>query len=169
MPITNGPPHRSGFYPDGTSGHSGTPASLARAEALDASGQTASTTERVYALVKGNASIGLTDREAQSFTGLGHGTTSGALTRLHRAGRVVRLTEQRHRNEVYVLPEHANGRPESPYRPRPDATALAAENEALRAKVEHLVSSAAEAMAILLPLTHYEAVRRAYEFLGEED
>ncbi|WNM65461.1 hypothetical protein SEA_PHONEGINGI_59 [Microbacterium phage Phonegingi] len=40
-----------------------------------------------------------------------HGTASGTLSILHRAGKIVRLTETRDKAKVYVLPEHIDGRP----------------------------------------------------------
>lgn len=62
-------------------------------------------------------STGATCREVQNFFELDHGAASGALTRLHRAGLVVRLTETRDRQQVYVALMHAGDRETSEYRP----------------------------------------------------
>ncbi|QZD98173.1 DNA binding protein [Microbacterium phage Blett] len=40
-----------------------------------------------------------------------HGTASGTLSILHRAGAIARLVETRDKAHVYVLPEHIDGRP----------------------------------------------------------
>jgi hypothetical protein len=40
-----------------------------------------------------------------------HGSASGALSALHKAGRIARLTLRRDRYHVYVLPEYVHGRP----------------------------------------------------------
>jgi len=50
------------------------------------------------------------------FDGEGHGSASGALTRLHADGVIARLTEKRARCSVYVLPAYLGGREHEPYR-----------------------------------------------------
>lgn len=47
---------------------------------------------------------------------LHHGTASGTLSILHRAGKIARLTETRNGARVYVLPEHVADRPTEPFR-----------------------------------------------------
>lgn len=59
----------------------------------------------------------MTDREVQTALAIGHGASSGTLTRLHKSGRVQRLTRRRNGNQVYVQAEHVLGREVSPYRP----------------------------------------------------
>lgn len=44
-----------------------------------------------------------------------HGTASGTLSALHRAGAIARLAEERDDCKVYVLPEQINDRPTEPF------------------------------------------------------
>ena len=74
----------------GTSGWSGSDTSRTRAVTADASGQTWA--------------------ELGDKLGAHHGTASGVLSVLHKAGRIDRLTERRDRCKVYVLPEFTAGR-----------------------------------------------------------
>lgn len=53
---------------------------------------------------------GMTWRELGDACGWHHGQASGALSALHRAGRVARLREQRAGSGVYVLPNEVHGR-----------------------------------------------------------
>ena len=53
---------------------------------------------------------GLTYRDVAALTGWDHGTTSGALSVLHKVGRIARLTEKRDRCKVYVLLDARDGR-----------------------------------------------------------
>jgi len=48
---------------------------------------------------------------------IGHGSASGALTRLHRSGYLVRLTRTRNGQQIYVAEAFSGGRELSPYRP----------------------------------------------------
>ena len=48
-------------------------------------------------------------------TTLHHGRVSGALSVLHKVGKLARLTETRDKCKVYVLPEYVNGRPTEPH------------------------------------------------------
>jgi hypothetical protein len=57
-------------------------------------------------------------KEVEDALSIGHGPASSALTHLHRAERVVRLQERRMGQQVYLLKGYAEGREESPYRPR---------------------------------------------------
>lgn len=56
-------------------------------------------------------SWGSTWAEFADAAGIHHGTASGALSVLDKAGKVVLLAERRGRSAVYVLPEHQEGRP----------------------------------------------------------
>lgn len=60
---------------------------------------------------------GATQAEVSAHLRLGHGSVSGALTRLHRADRIVRLAQKRKGQYVYVTPEWVGGRPLSTYTP----------------------------------------------------
>lgn len=62
---------------------------------------------------------GVTWKELADRFGWHHGQASGILSNLHKAGRIARLTERRHRCYVYVLPEDVLGRDTQPQgRPR---------------------------------------------------
>lgn len=111
-------------YPDREAGHSsgwsGTDTSRDRAHEHDSTGKTATIQDRVLDALKVCGNTGLTMPEActalgpwPSDTG-GHSTVSSALTGLHKAGLVVRLTEERNRCKVYVLPANQDGRPAEP-------------------------------------------------------
>lgn len=53
---------------------------------------------------------GMTWKELADFYDWHHGTASGVLSVLHKAGKIARLTERRNRCFVYVLNEYVNGR-----------------------------------------------------------
>lgn len=96
---------------DGSSGHSGSETSHDRARERDTTGITGRLQRALLALVSDAGANGLTIAEArQEFTGDHHGSLSGALSNLHKDGRIERLTDRRSRCEVYVLPEYVNGR-----------------------------------------------------------
>lgn len=109
---------------DGTSGHAGSDASDARATAADSDGTTGRRQARTVALLHQAGPGGLTWAELGEATGWHHGTASGALSALHRAGMVVRLVEQRNGSHVYVHPLHQGDRPAD--KPRPVAGTRAA-------------------------------------------
>lgn len=72
----------------------------------------------VYALLATHTTKGMTVREVEEWLGIRHGPANFALTMLHRSGRVARLRERRKGQHVHVLKGYAEGREESPYRPR---------------------------------------------------
>ena len=86
----------------GTSGHSGTDTSRARALNADRSGKTALRQAQALELLRQMQDSGLTWKELSSITGLHHGTASGVLSVLHKAGRIARLKESRDGCKVYV-------------------------------------------------------------------
>lgn len=94
-----------------TSGHSGTDTSKARAEHLDKSGKTAHLQRQVLGVLDKRGSLGVTWRELAEIVNLHHGTVSGALSVLHKDGRIARLKETRGKSKVYVALEFVNGRP----------------------------------------------------------
>lgn len=61
--------------------------------------------KEVYKLVTAEGAFGMTDGEVQNATGTGHGSTSSALSSLHRAGYLARLKEKRGKFTVYVHPK----------------------------------------------------------------
>ena len=101
----------------GTSGHSGSETSRERAERADASGTTGERDRRTLSLLRAAGDHGITWPELADAELLHHGEASGVLSRLHQVGRIVRLTERRQRCQVYVLPEHANSRATSAFKP----------------------------------------------------
>lgn len=97
----------------GTSGHSGTDTSRDRAARQDNDG----TTGRIQRMVQRALSIagerGMTVAELRHYIkDAHHGQVSSALTNLHRAGKIVRLSEKRDRCKVYVLRGYEAGRRE---------------------------------------------------------
>lgn len=102
-----------GYGPESLPGHSGSETSE---EAARRPGVGKKTME-VHRLLETARREGLIAREVGVLTGLSHGAASGALSRLHRAGLVERLTERRGRQQVYVAPEYVDGRETAAYRP----------------------------------------------------
>lgn len=58
---------------------------------------------------------GLTCAEVERILRIGHGAASGALTRLHRAGRIVRLVERRDGQQIYLTPDRLVEQDVAPY------------------------------------------------------
>lgn len=86
----------------GTSGHSGTDTSKERALNADRSGKTALRQAQTLNLLAQRKMVGITWKELSEITGLHHGTASGVLSVLHKAGRIARLKESRDGCKVYV-------------------------------------------------------------------
>lgn len=101
----------------GTSGWTSTDTSEDRARSMDESGQTAKYQDSALAYLEDVAEWGATWRELAEYLGAHHGTASGILSILHKAGKIARLAERRDKCKVYVLPRHIAGRlTESPGR-----------------------------------------------------
>lgn len=95
----------------GTSGWSGSAASEERARSRDANGKTATVQQRVAEMVERSGSQGRTIAEIRNWIpNEHHGTLSGALTVLHKGGKVLRLTTRRGKCSVYVAPQFLLGR-----------------------------------------------------------
>ena len=95
-----------------TTGWSGTDTSRERARKTDASYKQ-DLTIRMLAEAR---DYGVTVVDLRDVPGIGHhGTASGTLSNLHKAGKIARLHESRDRCKVYVLPEFTNGRQTEPY------------------------------------------------------
>lgn len=93
------------------SGYSaGVNTSQERAEGEDRDGTTARRQQSVLRLLDHQGSYGATWRDVAGAYGYHHGQASSALSGLHKAGKIARLTERRDRCHVYVLPEHVGGR-----------------------------------------------------------
>src|SRR5687768_3793177 len=93
----------------GTEGYAGSDTSRERAlrEAIDG---VASKRQRFLLILASRAKergVTVADVRDQS---LHHGRVSGALSVLHKTGKLARLRETRERCKVYVLPEYVNGR-----------------------------------------------------------
>lgn len=76
--------------------------------------------EQAYAVVASTGTRGATYKEVLAsgdFDGVGHGSASGALSRLHREGNLLRLKEKREKCAVYVQPAFLEGREHEPHRP----------------------------------------------------
>jgi hypothetical protein len=98
----------------GTEGFAGSETSRERAfkEALDG---TASKRQRFILILAERAKDkGITVAELRDQT-LHHGRVSGALSVLHKAGKLSRLTEVRGKCKVYVMPQYVNDRPTEPH------------------------------------------------------
>lgn len=107
-------------YGNTGSGHAGNATSRDRQEIQDASGLTGKRQKATLEAVELSAGHGVTSAEMEDMLGVGHGQASSALSHLHRAGHIRRITERRNKQEIYVLPEHVGERKESPYNPRPE-------------------------------------------------
>lgn len=94
----------------GTSGWSGTDTSKTRATTSDTSGATARTQQYILDLLSLRGPMGVTWKEVSDLTLWHHGTCSGALSVLHKDGKIARLLETRARCRVYVLPIHIGDR-----------------------------------------------------------
>lgn len=93
----------------GTEGHAGSDTSRDRAfrEAIDG---TASKRQRYILIMAQRAhERGITVADLRD-TSLHHGRVSGALSVLHKAGKLNRLRETRDKCKVYVMPQFVNGR-----------------------------------------------------------
>lgn len=110
----------------GTEGFSGTDTSRDRAESKAASAKRRQNAMLRYLASLGSAGATVVEaKRVAAFHGepgdnsrvalpaefKHHGTTSGTLSILHRAGAIARLVETRGKAHVYVLPEHIDGRP----------------------------------------------------------
>jgi hypothetical protein len=100
---------------NGSSGWSGTDTSQERAEQQDADGMTGRVQRLVLRFVIFSGSRGETIADLRRILPhLHHGSLSSALTNLHRAGKIARLSEKRGRCKVYVHPRHVDGRDTEP-------------------------------------------------------
>jgi hypothetical protein len=97
-----------------TEGYAGSETSEDAARQAVISG-TASKRQRFILILAGRAKErGITVAELRDTT-LHHGRVSGALSVLHKTGKLARLTEVRGKCKVYCLPQYVNGRPTEPH------------------------------------------------------
>ena len=99
----------------GTSGHSGSDTSKERAIKADREGTTNDRQKRVMFYLIMYDVKGLTWKELSTITNWHHGTASGTLSILHKAGKISRLVERRNGCKIYVLPEYVEGRKVEPH------------------------------------------------------
>lgn len=98
--------------PAPNSGWSGTDTSRDRAVSRDKSGRTATNQVKVLNLMDAAGTDGMTVAEMRdALPGDHHGTLSGCLSNLHKAGSISRLTNKRGGCKIYVLPSATYGRP----------------------------------------------------------
>lgn len=113
-------------YPDEdgtmTGGWSGSETSHERAKTEARNGTLQQRQQEVLNMVARKRFAGATWREVSSTLGLHHGQASGALSNLHKGGRVVRLTQKRGKCAIYVYPEYVEGRSVAPYGRRTPAS-----------------------------------------------
>lgn len=93
-----------------TSGHSGSDTSAERVADRDSSGKTANTQSRLLAFLAAAGIDGHTVAEARQAMPEHHGTISGSLSNLHKAGKIARLALTRNNCKIYVLPNEVHGR-----------------------------------------------------------
>lgn len=105
--------HVGGYGPESLPGHSGSDTSEEAARHPGVGKKT----KLAHEQLKATGYYGLTAAQLCGYFGWGHGAASGALSRLHRAGLIARLTERRGRQLVYVDPEFLYGRETSEYTP----------------------------------------------------
>jgi DNA-binding MarR family transcriptional regulator len=94
----------------GTSGWSGSDTSRERAQQQDSDGTTSKRQKITLDYIKYYENYGVTWKELSNLTGWHHGSASGVLSVLHKAGVIVRLTARRNRCVIYVSPEYTNNR-----------------------------------------------------------
>jgi hypothetical protein len=125
----------------GTSGHSGVDTSEERARTSDSDGTT-SRLQRMCLDALAMAGVhGRASWEIEADTGEHHGKVSGALSVLHKTGKIACLVERRGRAHPYVLPEHVNNRETRPHggkRATPKVDRLADLEERYTRAIGHL-------------------------------
>jgi hypothetical protein len=112
----------------GTSGWSGSDTSRERAQREDTDGTTTERQQAVLTFLAARGWYGATVNEVvRGHPGWHHGHASGALSVLHKAGRIARLGAREDRRQQcapYVTLDNVGGRETSPYRPnRPSLAA----------------------------------------------
>ena len=124
--------------PDGsfTGGWSGSDASHDRAVTEARTGRAHKRQQQVWDCVRLSGLNGATWLEVARELDIHHGAASGALSNLHKIGKLERLKERRGRSSIYVLPHAVNGRATAPFgrsRPATATTGAEAQSEALDA------------------------------------
>jgi hypothetical protein len=118
--------------PDGTftGGWSGSDTSKDRAVDEARDGTLQKRQQEVLNFIARRKWSGATWKEVSSVLGIHHGQSSGALSNLHKAGRVARLDLKRGKCAVYVHPDFVEGRTVKPYgRVRPGTERVGTESQ----------------------------------------
>lgn len=143
------------FFPEmpyaGTSGWSGSSTSQERAVSADEDGTTSVRQRQTLSDVSACGSQGITWRELASRHGWHHGTASGVLSVLHKTGHLARLTERRDRCQIYVLPEHVQGRTTAPFRPNSASRELTERETRILLRMEEAVRGLPERTLVPVP------------------
>ena len=100
---------------ESTEGWSGSDTSHARASRERRTGRDLHRREATWDVVRLGGLNGATWREVAEALHCHHGAASGALSNLHKAGKVARLKQQSGGSAIYVLPHAVNDRPVSEY------------------------------------------------------
>jgi hypothetical protein len=100
------------------SGDAGNESSRQRRILEDLTGLTGKRQREIFTRVVQSGYAGMTVGEVEDRLRLGHGQASSALTHLHRAQHLIRIKDQRMKQEIYLHPDYRGDREESPYRPR---------------------------------------------------
>lgn len=96
----------------GSSGWSGSDTSKERADRMDSSGATEHIQSQVLDVLYKHGLYGATWFEVDTELGIHHhGSSTGALSDLHKDGHIARLSERRGKSKVYVHLDFVNGRP----------------------------------------------------------
>lgn len=98
----------------GTEGYAGSDTSRERAQSEAVSGVASKRQRYVLIMAARAKENGITVAELRD-TNLHHGRISGALSVLHKMGKLARLREVRGKCKVYVLPEYVGERPTEPH------------------------------------------------------
>ena len=139
----------------GSSGWSGSDTSEQRASNADANGTTGKNQEQTLKHLVLALHRGLTWKELSDLTGWHHGTASGALSVLHKVGRIARLTERRNKCAVYVAPSFVHGRETQAHRPNVSARLLMEILDELEADLEN--------GSVSIALARVKATKRAMQ------
>ncbi len=100
----------------GTTGFVPVEQSRVRAERDADNGMAAARQANILRMLTDAEDLGLTSAEIETRTGMGHGTVSGALSSMHKAGLITALKFVRRNNcGVYVMPKNVRGRIERPF------------------------------------------------------
>ena len=94
----------------GTEGYAGSDTSRQRALAEAVDGTASKRQRYILILAERAGEKGITVAELRDAS-LHHGRVSGALSVLHKVGKLARLSETRNRCKVYVLPKYVKDRP----------------------------------------------------------